>query len=889
MGALTIATFNCAGMADNVRRTALFHYFKKLTCQLILLQETHSKIENEPIWTAEWAPGAAIFNSTTNAATAGNGVAVLINDNSLHITATKKDNEGRIIAVDVSTQNYVFHLVIVYAPATGLQNKNSFFDNMYMYVTSNLPTIIAGDFNSLDQPAIDRFPPGSPAEINKSLTSLCKVFSLTDAFRHLYGDTRAFTRRQGSSQARLDRFYVSKEFQPTAQTSRPHALSDHDIVVLQIKNVIIPERGKGTWKNNIKIYELDSFQKDITTRWPKWQTLYPILFHNKIDWWLHMKSRIKEMNKKHARKFAIQQKHQEETLRDELQALWKRIPDESNLLPQYYKIKKELARIQISNTKQKLFKSKSVRIGNQALGSKEFFQQFAANRNNTTIETLSDHQGKLITEKVELLEATQKFYQELYNERPSDSSAMHHFWQHLVHRPAANHDENKLFQRPFTVTEVFDVIKNIAAGKTPGPDDLSAEFYLNCWQTIAQDFTAALNDMHTSGVIPSDMKTGFIQLIHKKGTQTDLRNYRPITLLNTDLKIYTKLISNRIRSYLTDVISPQHYAAPGGSIFQAATLLRDLHQHASAKKIDAFFIALDFHKAFDSVNHNFLQQTLRRMALPTHFCKIVTSLHRNATSQVLVNGFLRQPVKLNRGVRQGDPLSMLLFLLAAEPLAMTLKSQKDIQGIIIPGKHTITSCRYADDITLTLANASSVKAAFQQVAKYEQACGLKINLKKTKDLHCRPSTVSMNDLPSIPWTNLSLPLLGTVIGSPSGISNEWNRVFTRFKTETKTLSAYTLTHNANVLLTKSKLMPILTYTAHIYPLSVSHRKEITTKIENFIAGDPRLTLPIKVLALPLNQGGYRLRHIIFYCDLLSLKPVSLYCLHRKKPQNLHRN
>ena len=140
-----------------------------------------------------------------------------------------------------------------------------------------------------------------------------------------------------------------------------------------------------------------------------------------------MEDRIKDMNKKHARKSATQQKHQEEKLRTELHNLWKRLPDESNLLPQCYKIKKELTEIQLSDTKQKLFKSKFIKTGNQALGSKEFFQQFAANRKNTTIEILSDQQGKIITRKAELLEATQKFYQELYNERPTDPSAMHHF------------------------------------------------------------------------------------------------------------------------------------------------------------------------------------------------------------------------------------------------------------------------------------------------------------------------------------------------------------------------------------------------------------------------------------------------------------------------------
>ena len=239
--------------------------------------------------------------------------------------------------------------------------------------------------------------------------------------------------RQGHSQARLDRIYVSKEILIAKQYSIPESLSDHDIVVLQIKNIITPERGKGTWKNNIKVYESDLFQEELTTGWPKWQTLHPTLFQNKINWWLHTKGRIKDMNKK-------------EILRTELHNLSKRLPDESNLLPQYHKIKKVLTEIQLSNTKQKLFKSKSIKTGNQALGSKEFFQQSAANRKNTTIEILSDQQGKIIAKKAELLEATQKFYQELYNELPTDPSAMHHFLHYIVHRPAANHDDNKLFQ-----------------------------------------------------------------------------------------------------------------------------------------------------------------------------------------------------------------------------------------------------------------------------------------------------------------------------------------------------------------------------------------------------------------------------------------------------------
>jgi len=99
---------------------------------------------------------------------------------------------------------------------------------------------MAGDFNILYRPDIYRYPPGASNEKSKTLISLCNTFQLTDAFRTLYGDVRDYTRRQGHSQARLDRIYVSKEILIAEQYSIPESLSDRDIVVLHIKNVTTP-------------------------------------------------------------------------------------------------------------------------------------------------------------------------------------------------------------------------------------------------------------------------------------------------------------------------------------------------------------------------------------------------------------------------------------------------------------------------------------------------------------------------------------------------------------------------------------------------------------------------------------------------------------------------
>ena len=151
------------------------------------------------------------------------------------------------------------------------------------------------------------------------------------------------------------------------------------------------------------------------------------------------------------------------------------------------------------------------------------------------------------------------------------------------------------------------------------------------------------------------MKNGVVKIIYKKGPKIDLQNYRPITLLNVDFKIYTKCVIKRITPALGGLLSPHQFAAPERKIQQAATLARDLYEYARNRKMDAFLIALDFQKAFDSINQDFLQKVLIRLGLPTHFTEIVKAINTSTRSQILINGYLTKPVTMERGVRQGDP------------------------------------------------------------------------------------------------------------------------------------------------------------------------------------------------------------------------------------------
>ena len=116
---------------------------------------------------------------------------------------------------------------------------------------------------------------------------------------------------------------------------------------------------------------------------------------------------------------------------------------------------------------------------------------------------------------------------------------------------------------------------------------------------------------------------------------------------------------------MTKLSNEHQYAKPGKQIFSIANLLRDLWLGASDSKIDAYFVSLDFKKAFNSVDH-WLSRVLQKMNFPAKFIRTINSLNKDANVRVLVNEFRTKQVSINKGVRQGEPLSLYLFLLAVE-------------------------------------------------------------------------------------------------------------------------------------------------------------------------------------------------------------------------------
>ena len=170
------------------------------------------------------------------------------------------------------------------------------------------------------------------------------------------------------------------------------------------------------------------------------------------------------------------------------------------------------------------------------------------------------------------------------------------------------------------------------------------------------------------------------------------------------------------------------------------------------KQLPGAIISLDQEKAFDRVNHNFLQRVLEKFNFGPDFCHWVRVIYTDISS-VINNGWLSSPFPLQRWVRQGCPLSPLLYYLVVESLGQAIRRDTSIQGFQIPGsknKHCKVS-QYADDTTLILANDYSITRAFNLITIFERGSGSRLNPRKTEGLWTSSQAGQISGPVNISW------------------------------------------------------------------------------------------------------------------------------------------
>ena len=344
----------------------------------------------------------------------------------------------------------------------------------------------------------------------------------------------------------------------------------------------------------------------------------------------------------------------------------------------------------------------------------------------------------------------------------------------------------------------------------------------------------------------NSQRRGVITLLHKgKDLARDaIKNWRPITLTNSDYKIYSKVLANRLQPMLASIIHQnQSGFVKGRSIENHIRAIDDIIQHATAHNSQGMMVSIDFQKAFDTVSHGSIISALKIFNFGDTFINLVRVLLSNTESCIQNGGWLSKWFKVQQGIKQGCGVSPILFILTAELLAIKIRNNKKIKAIPIKyrSKKALSTkiLQYADDTTLLIQDHSSLKEALNDIQIFSDITGLKLN--KTKSMamwlgQLRESKATYGDITWI-QNGETMKILGIhfrAFKEASLIEENWKD---KIKTIIKTIKVWqkrNLSLHGKVLICKTFLLSQITYVLKSLSLPHSVIKEIDTLIFKFI-------------------------------------------------------
>ena len=850
---LTMITQNCRGLKCKNKTKQLLcrlRDFRTEGTKIIALQETH--IDSAHI-KYSWEGNIAITPSTGSKG----GVITLVSENVNIIEQKDIDDEAQILVTEVIESNSMQILIIInlHSPCSHDRLKLEFFEKIRNQVEifrqdySECEMVILGDFNTTFWPSerINTSRSKSEVVVATKIKDLFNDWNVRDCWNEF---DSTMTWRHGDKMSRLDRIQWSNGLSINCskietKTDWTLTTSDHSAVIVNImpentvrkRNVItridtsflanVALRVNFLKELDIKLAQLDETNLDPHGRL---EFLKMIIRTIAIEIATNYRKEKAQELKEIQSGIAFWQS----TLENSKNQAYNDIATDNleGLMSRRNNYLNEKGRYLSERSKSKWYQ--------EGERSTKYFLNLnkARNNRNEMLELLID--GVSVTDKNAINNHVESFYKKLYekgdkSELKSNSDSINHL---LLNLDTVSDNLINMVESDLTIDEIYNTLKS-CSDSAPGPDGIPYSLIKLTWKFFGPILLESWKYAEKTGKLAPSHESSYLRLLPKEGKDIrHLKNWRPITLSNCDFKLITKTMSWRLTKAIDNVIGPNQtaYMKERQISDNLNVMLYTIEQQTRS---ESMIVSLDAEKAFDSLEHWYIKEVLKKVGLGC-FIKTFEILYKKQDVSIILNGSNAGHYNIKNGVKQGDALSCILFILGIEPLLRNINSDTQIKGITLNNAYIPKAVAYADDIAcLIKPDQASLQRIFKHYDDLTRQSGLKLNADKTEIISSSgPSEyeVSYNDeIVNIKVCN-EIKINGLMLGYDIERARKLNikKMMEAVSDQLKSWSNRNLSLLGKIQIFKTFGLSQILYTLTTVHISISEEKELNHIIYKFI-------------------------------------------------------
>jgi len=878
---LIIISYNIRGITTGVKQGLLRSWLNTTPHDIVLLQELHfTKIKHLDGFKSSFFD----YNIVCSMGTWSAGGTLIMLKKKYHIIDSGIDADGRIASIKILHNQIPIVIVSIYAPAQ-ITERCAVFADLHLYIPSAEWILIGGDFNCSPNNHNDRNQHGIQCDMRSYpilLKEMINPLCLGELFRvkHPRMVTYSYHDTSRNYHSRIDLYFGSRIIQKNTKEIyyAPVGLSDHDCLVIKLNIPTSNEEVFRRWISNPKVIKRKSFQEKFQSMWNVFLQLDNF---NSTHWWKDFKTSLTFLLQEEEKQINHEMRYQLSQLQAEYRSR-ANDPTDDDLL-QMDIIRKDIRMLLEEKINNVLPNAQEQNIKQLSYLAKSRFVHSKANQSK--INFLDDPTKGQVNTNSDMINTATRFYQELYSSKPIDVMCWNEIFNDI---PTLTNTDREALDRDVTCSECYEALKTMPLGRAPGDDGITVEIWRWIFPVIGEHYIHMINLAKVNGQFEHGFLNALLILLKKGDTNNgSMKNFRPLSLMNIDYKILSKVLSLRLRKVLHNIIHDnQTCGIPGRTIQDNVHIFRSIIEHYSRMRQPIGIVQWDQEKAFDRVNHEYLFESLKRCGFGLHFINWIKLLYTNATFRIKINNGISGTIPFESGVRQGCSLSGNLFVICLEPLLHNIRRNSRIPGVIPPGgqfpavvksifkDHStniiIKLSAYADDVTTIVFNSDDESATKSTFQLYNQASGAKTNEDKTLILWCSdwldpPSFQSKVDRK---WCSFLVVPIDTTGRLPP---TEVTKIVSDIRKQSGLWKSIKTSLFERAIILKSLICSRLIYILSLMPVSNKLIVNLQKEIDNYFWNKKRPCIRFRTCIGKRDDGGLGLIHLKTMITSLRIK------------------